>query len=74
MTKLPIYAPPSYYLAQVRGYGCRNWRSLSSKYKSGQATMVAAVKAMQQGDKRARVLMIVRNWYFEPVVVMECKR
>jgi len=74
MTRLHIYAPACYYLAQVRGYGCRKWRSLPGKYKSGQAAIIGAIRVMRQGDKRSRVMMIARSGYLDPVVVMECRR
>lgn len=74
MTTVHIYAPAHYYLAQVRGIGCRNWRSLPDKYKYVQTAMCAAIMDMHENDKRARVLMIARDGYLDPIVVMEANK
>lgn len=74
MTKVHIYAPASYYLAQVREIGCRNWRNLPAEYKTARTAMIGAIRVMGQNDLRARVLLIVKSGYYEPIVVMECKR
>lgn len=74
MTKVHIYAPASYYLAQVREIGCRNWRTREGKYKTARAAMIGAIRVMGRNDKRARVLLMAENGYLEPIVVMECKR
>lgn len=72
--KLHIYQPPSYYLGQVRGTGCRKWRTVTGKSKSLTHAMCSAIKAMKHHDKCARVLMVATTGYLEPEVVMEASK
>lgn len=71
---LHIYAPPSYYLGQVRRTGAQKWRTVTGKSKSLSRAMCAAIKAMREDDKRARVLLCTTCGYLEPVVVMEAAK
>ena len=69
-----IYSPPCYYLGQVRGRGCRRWRTVTGKSKSMKRAMCTAIKSMKEDDKRARVLLIATSGYYEPTVVMEASK
>lgn len=71
---LHIYAPPSYYLGQVRRTGCQKWRTVTGKTKSLSRAMCAAIKAMNVDDKRARVLLCSTCGYLGPTVVMEAAK
>lgn len=71
---LHIYAPPSYYIGQVRRTGAQKWRTVTGKRKSLSAAMIAAIKAMNEGDKRARVLLCSTCGYYGPVVAMEAAK
>lgn len=72
MTTVHIHTPKGEYIGQVRGYGCRKWRTVSKGRRSAQRTLAAAVRKMKPSDKRARVLFCA-EWY-EPVVLMEASR
>lgn len=67
-----IHAPPGYYIGQTRRRGAKRWTTIGGHRKTEKAAMVAAVKAMGQDDKRARVLFCA-EWY-EPHIMMELSR
>jgi hypothetical protein len=69
-----IYAPSGDYIGQVRKYGARRWRTVTGKCRTDKGAMERAVASMQKNDKRARVLWIVRDGWYDPNVVMECAR
>ena len=71
-TLVHIHAPKGHYIGQVRLYGHRKWETVTEKLSDAEVAMSLAVLAMKQSHKRARVLFIA-DWY-EPNVVMECKR
>lgn len=71
MTLVHIHQPKGHYIGQVRDYGCRNWQTVTSKHQSMYAAMARTVMMMQRA-KHGRVLLIA-EWY-EPVVMMECKK
>ena len=73
-TLVHINAPAWYYIGQVRKCGARKWRTVTAECKTDRGAMERAVSAMKENDKRARVLWIVRNGWYEPNVVMECAR
>lgn len=65
-----------HYIGQVRGIGCRNWRTITGKCRSAQGALARAVAQMGRDDKRARALLIPNlemSWY-EPTVMMEARR
>ena len=74
MTYVHIHAPRGYYIGQTRRYGHRLWDTVTGKCKTAEAAMVGAVKKMQSRDKRARVLFITYDGWYEPSIAMECAR
>lgn len=72
MSVVHIHAPKGYYIGQVRLYGYRKWETVTGPCKSDTQAMARAVQHMTMNYKRARVLFIA-DWY-EPNIVMECKR
>ena len=74
MSALHINAPLHYFIGQVRGYGCRKWVTVTRPKKTGKQALAQAVMAMGQDDKRARALLIVKNGWYEPTVVMEANK
>ena len=66
-----INKPSGYYLAQVRGYGKKNWRDIGCRYKSSKSCMIAAIKNMGINDKHARILFIAE--YYDPILIAEIK-
>ena len=73
MSLVHIYRPTGHYIGQVRDYGCRNWKTVTGKHASMYIAMARAVMRMEQAH-RGRVLLIVESGYYEPTVVMECKK
>lgn len=71
-TLIHIHAPKGHYIGQVRLYGHRKWETVTEKLSDAEVAMSLAVLAMKQSHKRSRVLFIA-DWY-EPAIVMECKR
>jgi len=72
MTAVHIHAPKCHYIGQVRLYGHRKWQTVTGRCTRAELAMADAVQHMSERHKRARVLCIA-DWY-EPMVVMECKR
>jgi len=72
MTSLHIHAPKGEYVGQLRGYGCRKWRSVITTKNSAKHALAGAVRKMQKNDKRARVIFCAE--YYDPVVVMEASK
>ena len=71
---LHIYAPAHYFIGQTRCYGFQKWKTLDRKFKTANKAMAAAVMTIRDNDHRARVLMIAKDSYIDPAVVMECKK
>ncbi|OUM37343.1 hypothetical protein B8W76_05950 [Pseudomonas aeruginosa] len=69
---LHINCPTGKYIAQIKGRGCRLWETVGEPFDAPKAAMCAAVNAMTERHKRARVLFC-SPWY-EPNVVMEAKK
>lgn len=69
---LHIHAPEGDYVAQIKGYGCRIWETVGEPFNEPKAAMCAAVNAMTERHKRARVIFCA-PWY-EPHIVMEAKK
>lgn len=67
-----IHAPKGYYLGQIRLLGHQKWETVTGKRDTPENAMAQAVLSMTENHKRARVLFIA-DWY-EPNIVMECKR
>lgn len=72
MTTVHIHAPEGHYVGQIRRDWERKWRTVTKDLLDLKTAMAIAVLRMDKDDKRARVLFVA-DWY-EPVVVMECKR
>ncbi|MFY9327814.1 MAG: hypothetical protein WAO76_07325, partial [Georgfuchsia sp.] len=58
MSHLHICWKRGYYIGQLRGYGCRRWRTATGRCRSYQSALAGAAKKMRENDKRARVLFI----------------
>lgn len=71
-TLVHIHTPKGHYIGQVRLYGHRKWETVTEELSDAEVAMSLAVLAMKQSHKRSRVLFIA-EWY-EPTIVMECKR
>lgn len=69
---LHINCPTGEYIAQIKGRGCRLWETVGEPFDAPKAAMCAAVNAMTERHKRARVLFC-SPWY-GPNVVMEAKK
>lgn len=74
MTYVHIHAPRGYYIGQVRLIGHQKWESVTGKLKSAEKALATAVLKMSPNHKRARVLFITYDGWYEPNIVMECKR
>lgn len=74
MTLVHIYAPPGYYLGQVRRTGAQRWQTVTGKCRSDTSAMAKAVTAMKAEHKRARVIWVTTCGYHAPTVVMEASR
>ena len=72
ITAVHILAPKGHYIGQVRLYGHRLWQTVTDRWSNAEIAMSEAVLKMTERHKRARVLFVA-DWY-DPVVVMECKR
>lgn len=76
MTTLHILRTRGTYIGQVRGYGCRRWRTVTGKCRSAESALGRAIAQMHRDDKRARALYVPNfewSWY-EPTVAMEASR
>lgn len=69
-----IHAPKGYYTGQVRLIGHQKWECVTGKMRTAEGAMAAAVLHMTPEHKRARVLFITYDGWYEPNIVMECKR
>jgi hypothetical protein len=74
MTLVHIHAPKGYYIGQTRRIWGKRWNTVTGKCRSGERAMSRAVLKMTQDDKRARVLFITYDGWYEPNLVMECAR
>lgn len=76
MSAIHVLCTKGSYIGQVRGYGCRRWRTVTGKCQSGEAALVRAIGKMRRDDKRARALFVPNfewSWY-EPNVSMKAER
>lgn len=74
MTVVHIHAPKGYYLGQVRLYGHRKWETVTGERDTAENAMAQAVMSMTEHHKRARVLFITYDGWYEPNIVMEAHR
>ena len=71
-----ILRTPGYYSAQVRRFGCRNWR-IVGRCKSRARAISKAALSMQSDDHRLRVVFVPTGEtgsYYEPNLDFEGKR
>lgn len=76
MSTIHILRTKGSYIGQVRGYGCRRWRTVTGKCRSAEAALSLALGKMRSDDKRARALFMPNfewSWY-EPHIAMEAAR
>jgi hypothetical protein len=73
MTVTHINIPSGHYIGQVRRLYARRWETVTGRCKSGETAMSKAAKKML-GKSHARVVFLDKSGWYEPVVVMECKR
>lgn len=73
MTKAHIHWSRGYYIGQVRAFGFQRYRTVTGKCATAESAMSRAALKME-GYHRARVLFIDNSGYYEPNVIMECKR
>ena len=66
-----INQPRGHYIGQLRGYGCRLYRTVTGKCCTKESAMSKAVLQMMGNDHRARVLFIDAAGWYEPAVMME---
>lgn len=74
---LHILRTRGYYISQVRGFGCRQWRTVGRRRADCTRAMSDALRSMRPRDKRARVLFCPTGEtgsYYDPTVSMELRR
>lgn len=72
-----ILRTDGYFIGQVRGIGCRNWRTITGKCRTGSSALAAAVIKMRASDKRARSIFVPTGdtgSYYGPSIDMEARR
>lgn len=78
MRNVHILRTPGHYIGQVKGLGCRTWRTKTkTEHATPESAMAVAALSMGARDKRARVLFIPTGEtgsYYGPTVAMELKR
>ena len=75
MSHVHVLHTPGHYIGQVRGFGCRLWRTVTRKRHVKERAMAQAIAMMCEDDHRARVLWVGgRGSYYDPHVVMEARR
>ena len=74
---LHVLRTPGHYIGQVRGIGCRNWRTVTGHCRSAESALSQAIAKMVRNDKRARCLYVptgeTGGWY-GPTLAMEARR
>ena len=74
MSYVHIHAPRGYYIGQIRLYGHQRWQTVTGKCRSDTSAMAKAVEKMTPDHKRARVLFITYDGWYEPSITMEAQR
>lgn len=69
-----IHAPKGHYIGQVKRLYGKTWRKVTLDLLDAKTAMAIAVLRMDKEDSRARVLFVDTEGWYEPHVVMECKR
>jgi hypothetical protein len=73
-TLVHIHAPKGHYIGQVKRLWAKRWRTVTLNLLDAKTAMAIAVLRMDKEDSRARVLFVDTDGWYEPHVVMECKR
>lgn len=74
MALVHIHRPRGFYLGQIRLVGHQKWQTIETPFDKPEPAMASAVMKMTPEHKRARVLFVTDDGWYEPVIVMECKR
>lgn len=77
MSTLHILCTTGHYVGQVRGIGCRNWRTVTGHCRESTNALSKAVARMGDRDKRARALYVPTGdtgSYYGPSLAMEARR
>jgi hypothetical protein len=77
MSTLHILRTTGHYIGQVRGIGCRNWRTVTGRCREPTKALSKAVTCMGDRDKRARALYVPTGdtgSYYGPSLAMEARR
>lgn len=74
--RIHVNKPSGYFIAQVKRFRARRWRTVDNerRHDSAVGALVAAVLAMKADDKRARVLWVTDDGWYDPDVRMEARR
>jgi len=70
---LHICVPRGHYIGQLRGVGCRRWRTVTGKCRSSRTALMRAVAKAGREDKRARTLFIDHSGWYEPNICASAK-
>lgn len=73
-TYVHVNIPRGHYIGQTRGYGRRRWITVTRRHKNPEKAMAAAVVKMRPDDYRARAIFVDNSGWYEPNIVMECRR
>ena len=68
-----ICRPRGYYIGQLRGIGCRRWRTVTGHCRSDMGALRNAISKAGRDDKRARTLFIDRSGWYEPNLGAEAR-
>lgn len=74
MNRVHIHAPAGKYFGQIRRYGFRKWEDATLGCRTAEQAMATAVLCMTANHHRARVYFRTDDGWYEPTIVMECKR
>lgn len=74
MTPAHIHAPKGYFLGQVRRKGANRWETVTGRCRSDISAMSKAILNMTRHHKRARVIWVTTDGWYDPTVVMEASR
>lgn len=72
--QIHINIPTGHYIGQVRLVGHKKWETVTEQRDNPESAMAEAVLSMSPRHIRARVLFVDAGGYYEPNIVMECKR
>lgn len=73
ITNVHILRPRGYFIGQLRGIGCRKWRTVTGRCRSSLGALRHAISKARRDDKRARTLFIDRSGWYEPNLGAEAR-